>query len=222
MLERWTVELLGFPVVARRDRDVPFEVEGAVETTGEEGGLRRSVNVADLEASFRANLSRLATVAGKLGPVPDGREGRPECSFTITVEVKEGADRPVGRRSKYERAFVVAEPGVFEDGDGIGDESGQQRQRSRGRDEQGNRTHAVRRLEAGELRLEMYVEEAADVKARYAGAWKTTAEKAADLSYGAGQERFDPENEHFDPEEGYEQELDIHRKMGGGANYAKG
>lgn len=171
-------------------------------------------------------------MAGKLRPVPDGKHGAPECSFTLTVEVKDGTDRPVGRRSKYERAFVVAEPDVFDGTDEDedendncqdGKESGREaRRQAKARVREKSRTHAVRRLEAGELRLETYIEEAADVKANYTGTWKTTAEKVKELSYGAGDEKFDPANEHFNPEEGYEQEVDIHRKMGGGANYTKG
>jgi len=110
VLERWTVDLRGFPAIQKRDRDVPFAIEGDDDNDTEQ--LRRKVNVTDLEANFRALLSRLGTVAGKMRPLPNG-EGAPECSFTLTIDVKEGADKPVGRLQKDERAWIAAEPDPF-------------------------------------------------------------------------------------------------------------
>lgn len=183
VLERWTFDLRTLPVVAKHDRDVPF-------TSIDDAELRRKINVTDLEACFRGLLSRLNTVSGKLQPLPDG-DGAPECSFTVTIEVKDGADRPVGRLKKEERAWIVAEPDAFEDNEDnmAGDtKSGQGRSTiKRGQ------THAVRRLEAGELRMEMFVEEA-EAKFRFPSKHKTTLERAAELSYGAGSEKFDQQS----------------------------
>lgn len=207
VLEKWTFDLHALPVVTKQDRDVPF-------ASLDDAELRRKINVTDLEASFRGLLSRLNTVAGKLRPLPDG-DGAPECSFTITIQVKDGADRPVGRLKKEERAWVVAEPDVFEvsDEDIVEDLTKKSARRSTSQ----ARTHPVRRLEAGELRMEMFVEEA-DVKFTFPSTHKTTLEKAAELSYGAGSEKFDPQN-------GYElEEPDINRKPQGGAftDYQRG
>lgn len=207
VLEKWTFDLHSLPVVVKQDRDVPF-------ASLDDVGLRRNVNVTDLEASFRGLLSRLNTVAGKLRPLPDG-EGAPECSFTITIEVKDGADRPVGRLKKEERAWVVAEPDTFEESDDDLTRDAAENPARKGVPH--GKTHPIRRLEAGELRLEMFVEEA-DVKFKFPSKHKTTLEKSAELSYGAGTEKFDPQN-------GYElEEPDINRKPQGGAytDYQRG
>lgn len=202
VLERWTFDLRSLPVVTKKDRDVPFDSIDDYE-------LRKKVNVTDLEASFRALFSRLDTVSGKMRPLPEG-DGAPECSFTMTVEVKNGADRPVGRLQKEERKWVVAEPDPFNDEDSSRGDAKTFASRT-------GKTHAVRRLEAGELRMEMFVEES-DTKLNLPTRYKTTLERAADLSYGAGSEKFDPEN-------GYElEEPDVNRKPQGGAftDYQRG
>lgn len=172
------------------------------EGEGEED-LQMIVNVTDLEANFRALLSRLATVAGKVRPLPEG-EGAPECSFTLTVEVKEGGDKPVGRLQKEERAWVAAEPDPFSPSSEVGSQTAQSATKS-------GKTHPVRRLEVGELRLEMFVEES-DIKFTLPTTHKTTMERAAELSYGAGTEKFDPVH-------GYDLEKpDINRKPNGGTS----
>ena len=198
VLERWTFDLRSLPVVVKKDRDVPFDSIDDIE-------LRKKVNVTDLEASFRALFSRLDTVSGKMRPLPEG-DGAPECSFTMAVEVKDGADKPVGRLQKQERKWIVAEPDPFEE------EYGDDQSRVNAKIPAGRKgkTHAVRRLEAGELRMEIFVEES-DIKIKLPSTYKTTLEKAAELSYGAGTEKFDPEN-------GYElEEADVNRKPQGGA-----
>ena len=205
VLERWSFDLRSLPVVTKKDRDVPFD---SIDDTE----LRKKVNVTDLEANFRAVFSRLDTVSGKMRPLPDG-DGAPECSFTITIEVKDGADKPVGRLQKEERRWIMAEPAPFENKSSNDDVHGS-------REDAVNhtgRTHAIRRLEAGELRMEMFVEES-DVKLKLPTKYKTTLERAAELSYGAGTEKFDPEN-------GYElEDPDINRKPQGGAftDYQRG
>jgi mitotic spindle assembly checkpoint protein MAD2B len=159
VLERWTFDLRALPVVDRKEMDTVFE--GRSKDVGGEGEaevrsdnvLKRRLNVADLEAQFRAVLSRLNSAAGKMKDLPEDLE----YSFTITIEVKENADRPVGRLGKEERKWVAAEPENWindEEGDvptsGYGD--------SRHRDRT-SKTVPVRRLEAGELRMEVWVEE---------------------------------------------------------------
>ncbi|KAK5089396.1 hypothetical protein LTR24_006212 [Lithohypha guttulata] len=205
VLERWSFDLRSLPVVAKKDRDIPFDSIDDVE-------LRKKVNVTDLEASFRALFSRLDTVSGKMRPLPEG-DGAPECSFTMTVEVKDGADRPVGRLQKEERKWVVAEPDLFDDEDSNGEARGDSNTFT-GRT---GKTHAIRRLEAGELRMEMFVEES-DTKLKLPTKYKTTLQRAAEMSYGAGSEKFDPQN-------GYElEEPDVNRKPQGGAftDYQRG
>lgn len=216
VLERWTIDLRTLPAVTKRNRDVPLAREGIDKELEEE--LRRKVNVADLEASFRGLLSRLGTVAGKMRPLPEGDDA-PECSFTLTIQVKEGGDKPVGRLQKEERAWVAAEPEPFDPdvhGD-VNENDESTKSKSKESDVKQGRTHAVRRLEAGELQLEMFVEES-DVKFTYPTSFKTTLEKSAESSYGAGTETFDPVV-------GYDlEEPDINRKPNGGAytDYQRG
>jgi mitotic spindle assembly checkpoint protein MAD2B len=151
VLERWTFDLRSFPVVDRKEMDTMFAErsrDGGGEGEGEvrpDGVLNRKLNVADLEAQFRAVLSRLNSAAGKMKDLPEDLE----YSFTITIEVKENADRPVGRLGKEERKWVPAEPENWideEESDG-------------GRRDKTAKTVPVRRLEAGELRMEVWVEE---------------------------------------------------------------
>lgn len=191
VLERWVLDLKSLPIVPRRERDVPFE---------EDEELRKNVNIVDLEASFRATLSRLTTTSARLKPLPVG-DGAPECSFTICVEIKDNAEKPVGRLEEKERSWIVAEPGSFhhlEEQSNVAKTSGQ--------------LHAIRRFEAGELRMEMFVEESA-AKFSYPTTQLSSLEKAATLSYGAGTEKFDPENGYYDLED-----ADINRKPQGGAS----
>lgn len=63
VLERWTFDLQSFPSVPKRDRDVPFST--ATDTPDD---LPTKINLVDLEATFRATLSRISTSANRLKP----------------------------------------------------------------------------------------------------------------------------------------------------------
>ena len=236
VLERWTVDLRAFPVVEKTRREVPFAARvededvanGTSSTTaagatasGDESLLRRKINIADLEAQFRGMLSRIATASAKLKPLPK----EPECSFTITIEVKDDADRPVGRLDKLERAWIAAEADIFEDNnedeedddddDDDHNDTSISRTRPKPRHSQG-KTTPVRRLEAGELRLEMWVKESQSKL--------DMAEKEAEVQRSQelreqGWRDSQRSQEHpFDPERGYDLEPpDVNRKPQGGA-----
>lgn len=198
VLERWTFDLHSLPVVTKRDRDVPFASSNT--DSSDDIDLSRKINVTDLEATFRATLARISTAATKLRNLPEG-DNAPECSFTMTIEVKDRADRPVGRLEERERQWIAAEPEPFP------------KPNDKGKNKESandtGKTHPVRRLEAGELRLEVWVEESA-VKFSFPTSQKTPAERAAAASYGAGKEKFNPEL-------GYDlEEPDVNRKPGGG------
>lgn len=217
VLERWTFDLGAFPSVARHDRDAPFDAD--LLAGDEDSPLDTTVNVADLEAHFRATLSMITTSAARLRPLPEG-PGAPECSFTLAIEVKDKADRPVGRIEKEERQWMAAEPESFLTSPPTSPVAPQERQKD-GKTAQAQstaKTHPVRRLEVGELRMEVWVEEAAakfeyDLPSSAPGVSLPPAERAAKMSYGAGQKKFDSENMHsYDLEE-----PDINRKPQGGA-----
>lgn len=238
VLERWTFDLHSFPAVAKRDRDVPFESsdhnddhEGNHE--GTDFPLSRKVNVSDLESNFRATLSRISTSAAKLAPLPEG-PGAPECSFTLTIEVKDKADRPVGRLEKEERKWIAAEPEPFDKSTARAttqQENEPSKPAPRTTSSSDARTHAIRRLEAGELRMEVWVEESAakfnyeygpsspsaSASSSAAANPKAAQQRRLKMSYGAGIERFNPDDALYQ----YDLDLepaDVNRKPGGGSS----
>lgn len=283
VLERWTFDLHSLPTIARSDTDVPFDFPAAAAATTtttvvlttaaeddpESGAgpstvvdeLGRTVNVADLEAHFRATLSRISTAAGRLEPLPEG-PGAPECSFTLAIELKDHADRPVGRIDREERKWMATEPEPEPEPEPerqpeqkpvpqpqitttATTRSASSHSAEKQLDVQNQvirapakpqppRTHAIRRLEAGELRMEVWVEESA-AKFELAAAQGPKAQKqttreqddsssaakhAAKMSYGAGTDKFDPENQYpYDLEP-----PDVNRKPQGGAmtDYQRG
>lgn len=162
VLEKWTFDLRTFPIVEKVDRDTPFEKQG-------EGSdppninLETRINLADLEAQFRAVLSRVASASTRLTDLPKDTE----CSFTVSIEVRDLADRPVGRLEKEERKWVAAEPEPWSD---AGEQPGQVGSEERTEEKvaigkRNGKTVPIRRLEAGELRMEVWVEES---KAKFA------------------------------------------------------
>ncbi|KAK5103689.1 hypothetical protein LTS08_003107 [Lithohypha guttulata] len=176
VVERWTIDFPNFPAVAFRDRFVPFASSDDVE-------LKKKLNVTDIEASFRAVLLKLDQVSQKMAPLPD-EDWAPDYSFTMTIEIKDGADAPVGVLGLKERKWIVAEP-EFAPTQFLNDsnESDTRSEQPRGG------TIPVRRLEAGELRMELWCEEA-ELKFKLPTTYQTILEKAGNLSYGAGHEKF--------------------------------
>jgi mitotic spindle assembly checkpoint protein MAD2B len=156
VLERWSFDLSAFPVVEQLDRDTPFERQvGGRNASGE--NFRNQINIADVEAQFRAVLSRVTSTSARLKPLPKDRE----CSFTISIEVRDNADRPVGRLEKEERKWIAAEPEPWSDseeqhGKPEGDAP---EERMMGDRKRRAKIVPIRRLEAGELRMEVWVEE---------------------------------------------------------------
>ncbi|KIW98309.1 uncharacterized protein Z519_01893 [Cladophialophora bantiana CBS 173.52] len=219
VLERWTFDLRSFPSIAKGEVDIPFE-----STPSEDSDrLSNHLNLADLEANFRATLSRISTSAARLRPLPEG-PGATECSFTLAMEVKDQADRPVGRIDKEERKWIAAEPQPF-----LPNESSSSAPAPQGNDKGTTslsaRTHPVRRVEAGELQMEVWVEEAAakfefELPSTSLGSSLPPEQRAANMSYGSGKEKFDPGNMYT-----YDLEPpDVNRKPHGGAmtDYQRG
>lgn len=202
VLERWVIDLRSFPVVDRREKDTPFaRADGDEnENAANETLLRRNVNLADLEAQFRAVLSRLSVSASKLSPLPTGDDAA-ELSFTITMEVRDDADRPTGRRKLPEQGWIAAEPEAFETGS---DDEGGHVVNDKLSARQG-KTMPVRRLEAGELRMEVWVEES---KAKFA-----MNMPASTSSHQQSDNNQQSDNsQRFDPDRGYDLEpADINR-----------
>ena len=203
VLERWTFDLTTLPAVPEPEKDVPLEDEDDL-------SLAKPLNLTDLEATFRATLARISSTAPQLKPLPSpsAKPSGPACSFTITLELRSDADRPVGRVDRRERAWMVAEPESFS-------RSAPNRIKPTGRKEDDGTTTPVRRLEAGELRLELWVEESAAKFGFETPSQRTGEIRAEEMTYGAGTESFPAQ---FDPEQGYEdvRGTDVNKKPDGG------
>lgn len=128
MYERYVVDLSDLPVVEDWRRDAESEFENDKELS--------PATLADLSAQFRALLTRVDTMCARMKPLPTDEE----ATFTVCMEVKDEADRPVGRLDPAERVWVAAE----------------------GEAEKMGKMKAIRRIEVGELRMEMWIEEATE------------------------------------------------------------
>ncbi|KAJ5371103.1 uncharacterized protein N7496_007195 [Penicillium cataractarum] len=115
------------------------------------------------EAQFRACLARLASACARLTPLPRDDE----FSFTVCIEVREDALPPAGTTNE-EQTWIVAEPGKVHlrsctapySVSKVRNGEPQHQQPSPPVSNGRAKTVPVRRVEAGELRLELWVEEA--------------------------------------------------------------
>lgn len=154
-MERYAFDLSGFPHVPVGELYTTFEERK--EEASKPASTAQSI---DLESQFRACLARLASACARLTPLPRDDE----FGFTVCIEVREDALPPVGT-TKEEQTWIVAEPGQVHvrsctapfSVSKVGSHSQQPLlPKINGR----AKTVPVRRVEAGELRLELWVEEA--------------------------------------------------------------
>ncbi|KAL1986975.1 hypothetical protein VTN96DRAFT_5131 [Rasamsonia emersonii] len=158
-MERYAFDLSGFPHVPAGEIYTTFE-----ERKEEASRPQSTTQTVDLEAQFRACLARLASACARLTPLPRDDE----FGFTVCIEVREDALPPAGT-TKEEQAWIVAEPGQVHlrsctapfSVSKLGNDKHQQQQQQASKVTNGRaKTVPVRRVEAGELRLELWVEEA--------------------------------------------------------------
>lgn len=128
VFERYVIDLSEIPVIEDWRCDAESEFVTSVDKE------LSPMTLADLSAHFRALLIRIDTMCARMSPLPTDEE----VSFTVCMEVKDDADRPVGRLNPVERVWVAVEEGAKKMG----------------------KTKAIRRVEVGELRIEMWIEEA--------------------------------------------------------------
>ena len=83
-----------FPAVPASESLTLFEDRPPV-TSGKDVGVG-PINSVDLEEQFRAVMRKLAYCGSALGKLPEG------CSFTIAIELKEKAEKPIGVRKVYD------------------------------------------------------------------------------------------------------------------------
>ncbi|KAL3706511.1 hypothetical protein TMatcc_007523 [Talaromyces marneffei ATCC 18224] len=155
-MERYAFDLSGFPHVPVGEIYTTFEERNKEDATRPPP----TAQTIDLEAQFRACLARLASACARLTPLPRDDE----FGFTVCIEVREDALPPAGT-TKEEQTWIVAEPGQVHvrsctapfSVSKLGSYSQQPAiPKINGR----AKTVPVRRVEAGELRLELWVEEA--------------------------------------------------------------
>lgn len=102
-----------------------------------------SIPQVDLEAQFRAVLHRLTSACGRLAPLPPDEEYLP----TLHMVLGPDAEAPAGM-DKDDQQWIAAEP---------------EPERTRyGADRSQAKTVPVRAVEAGEMKLEVWIEEARD------------------------------------------------------------
>lgn len=159
-LERYAFDLSSFPRVPAGEIDTTFE-ERKDDSSKANAERAAASTTVDMEAQFRACLARLASACARLTPLPRDDE----FTFTVCIEVREDAVPPAGTTTE-EQTWIVAEPdkvhlrsctapfSVSKLGNGESQEPPPQASNGRAK------TVPVRRVEAGELRLELWVEEA--------------------------------------------------------------
>lgn len=178
-LERYTFDLTKMPQVSPGDVNTPFEssirhADGGDKQQQQAGGDTNGSKCTDLEAQFRAVLARLASACARLTPLSPDEEYLP----TIHIELSPDADAPAGM-SKADQLWIAAEPENLKvvddkprgqiaslscedfghhnshDDNGNNDEQTRSKRISQAR----AKTVPVRTVDAGEMKLEVWVEE---------------------------------------------------------------
>jgi mitotic spindle assembly checkpoint protein MAD2B len=168
-MERYVFDLSGFPRVSAEEIHTEFEKRGVGEQQQTSSKSGSAAAATDLDAQFRACLARFASSCMRLSPLSKDDE----FGFTVCIEVRDDALPPAGT-TRDEQAWIVAEPELVNNRLGsavaattqsslsssLGD--GQQKRGFGGK----AKTVPIRRVEAGELRLELWVEESRQKFAR--------------------------------------------------------
>ena len=155
IMERYMLDVSGFPVVEKGERNM--EIEWEEEENGESGaGVKRKQKALDtdvdvnLSEQFRAALLMLTTRTSQLAPLP------PHCSFNISMELKDegDADPPIG----HPQPWIPVQPSLQRTG-----RKSAQTEHVEGVDEGedlgGAKVTPIRTVEAGVFRFETWIEE---------------------------------------------------------------
>ncbi|KAK2759161.1 hypothetical protein FQN54_003261 [Arachnomyces sp. PD_36] len=162
-LEKYTFDMSKMPRVPSSDAHTPLERSDNAAGNTTQSTTAGDVSNVDLEAQFRAVLARLASACARLTPLPPNEE----CSFTVCIDLRDGAEAPAGVL-KENQAWIAAEPRRDDNDSGNDDGSPKEGSGSpsdnNNSNDQGSRSRAktvpVRRVDAGEMKLEVWVEEA--------------------------------------------------------------
>jgi mitotic spindle assembly checkpoint protein MAD2B len=171
IMERYMFDVSSFPVVDKGGRNLEIEWEGATPelSDNEDGGgvvkrgktkeLDVDVDV-NLSEQFRAALIALATRTSVLTPLP------PNCSFNISMELKDEAD--LDPPIRHPQPWIPVQPSLQKTGRTvtIRDEFDEEefengkRKEKEGQDLGGAKVTPIRSIQAGVFRFETWVEEA--------------------------------------------------------------
>lgn len=173
IMERYMFDVSRFPVVAKADRNMEIEWEGATPevSDNEDGGggvVRRGKTKAldvdvdvNLSEQFRAALIALTTRTSTLAPLPSN------CSFNISMELKDGAD--VDPPIRHPQPWIPVQPSLQKTGrnatirdefDEEEFEMGRRGAEKEGQDLGGAKVTPIRTIQAGFFRFETWIEEA--------------------------------------------------------------
>ncbi|KAI5806723.1 DNA-binding protein [Peziza echinospora] len=135
VLERYVFDVSSFPTVPPAEHHTPFQAPGNPAAVA-------STTAADMEEQLRATLGKLSMLSAKLKKLPD------ECTFTISMELKEEAPAPVGHATPW----VASETRPVSLGSKKGPESNAK-----------VTTTPVRTIEAGAMFFEVWIEKKNEV-----------------------------------------------------------
>ncbi|KAF2219235.1 DNA-binding protein [Elsinoe ampelina] len=138
-LERFMFDVSRFPTVPTTEQNTPLE------RRDEKGNKIAILPAGDLEEQFRATMSRLSGCGTRLRKIPDG------CTFTIAVELKDDKEPPIG----HPQAWIPAQPQLRKTTRKDGDKSHE----IRGEELGGQKVIPVRTISAGDMLLEVWMEE---------------------------------------------------------------
>ncbi|USP74474.1 uncharacterized protein yc1106_01748 [Curvularia clavata] len=167
IMERYMFDVSRFPVVNKADRNMEIEFEGVSDNEDGGGVVKRGKTKAldvdvdvNLSEQFRAALIALTTRTSMLAPLP------PNCSFNISMELKDGAevDPPI----RHPQPWIPVQPSLQKTGRSatIRDEFDEEefetgrRREEEGEDLGGAKVTPIRTVQAGVFRFETWIEEA--------------------------------------------------------------
>ncbi|EEP75530.1 predicted protein [Uncinocarpus reesii 1704] len=177
-LERFTFDVSRMPRVSTNDIHTPFAstlaTKQAANVSTSVAAFEASTSAVDMEAQFRAVLARLASACARLTPLPQHEEYR----LSLFITVRPEAHAPAGV-TKEEQVWIPTEPdslasvpiedvnGDFPErnpGNGAAEAPNNTSNNNPANPKMASQLRAqtvpVRRVDAGEMKLEVWVEEA--------------------------------------------------------------
>ncbi|KAF3482237.1 RevA [Arthroderma uncinatum] len=145
-MEKYTFDLAQMPQVPPADIHTPFESSRQQRLQGG-AGIAPPPPQADLEAQFRTVLTRLTSSCARLASLPPDDEYIP----TLHIVLRPDADAPAGM-NRDDQLWIAAEPESFDRLNSQDTSDGQKSHHGK--------TVPVRSIDAGEMKLEVWIEEA--------------------------------------------------------------